>query len=85
VAVAPGQRAIRTPAWLLRESRADGEVRHELFAKPDDRCEANEVSSRCGEIPALLAAELDRFEQAAAAGQLAELAPLPEILRDCWH
>jgi arylsulfatase A-like enzyme len=84
-AFAPQQRAIRTPAWLLRESEGENGVRHELFAKPDDRWDANEVSSRCGEIPALLAAELDRYEQAAAAGQLAELAPLAEILTDAWH
>lgn len=85
VAVGPGQRAIRTPAWQMRESNEDGETRRELFAKPDDRWEANEVSNRCGEVTALLAAELDQFEQAAGAGQLAELASLPEALEDCWR
>jgi arylsulfatase A-like enzyme len=84
-AIAEGQRAIRTPAWHMREMRDQEESSYELFAKPDDRWEANEVSSRCGDVAALLAAELDRFEQAARAGQLAELAPLPEILRDCWR
>jgi arylsulfatase A-like enzyme len=85
VAVAAGQRAIRTAAWQLRESNQDGETKLELFAKPDDRWEANEVSSLCGEITAVLAGELDRFEQAARAGQLADLAPLPEVLQDCWR
>jgi hypothetical protein len=69
----------------MRESIQDGETRRELFAKPDDRWEANEVSSRCGEVSALLANELDRFEQAASTGRLAELAPLPELLLDCWR
>jgi arylsulfatase A-like enzyme len=85
VAIAPGQRAIRTPAWHLRESHEAGTARQELFAKPDDRWEANEVSSRCGDVAALLAAEADRFEQAARAGQLAALAPPAELLCDMWH
>lgn len=84
-AVGPRERVIRTPAWLLRESRAGDELQHELFAKPDDRWEANEVSSRCSEVVSLLAAELDRFEEAARAGKLAELAPLAEILCDVWR
>jgi arylsulfatase A-like enzyme len=85
VATGSGQRAIRTSAWQMRESNQDGETRRELFAKPDDRWEANEVSSLCGEVTALLAAELDHFEQAARAGQLAEFAPPPELLLDCWR
>ena len=85
VASGPAQRAIRTPAWFLREVRAAGEPGYELFAKPDDRFEANEVSSRCGEVVELLAAELDRFESAARAGRLAESAPLAELLCDLWR
>jgi hypothetical protein len=80
IAKSETERAIRSPAWLLRESQtADGEVRRELFAKPDDRWEANEVSSRCGDVVELLAAAGDQFEQFAA-GQLASLPPLAEIL-----
>lgn len=76
------ERAIRTPAWLLRESLdAEGLQRRELFAKPDDRWEANEVSSRGGEVVELLTAAGDQFEQFAA-GNLAELPPLAEILTD---
>ncbi len=85
VAIAEGQRAIRTPAWQMRELRGPDEPHYELFAKPDDRWESNEVSSRCGDVVPLLAAELDRFEQAARSGQLAELAPPPEILLDSWR
>jgi arylsulfatase A-like enzyme len=77
-----GERAIRTPAWFLRESQsADGTPCHELFAKPDDRWEANEVSSRGNEVVELLAAAGDQFEQFAA-GNLAEFPPLAEILTD---
>ena len=79
------QRAIRTPAWFMRESRVDGNVQRELFAKPDDRFEANEVSSRCGDVVELLAAELDRFESAAREGELAESPPLAEVLYDIWR
>jgi arylsulfatase A-like enzyme len=84
-AFADGQRAIRTPAWFLRQSLADGETRHELFAKPDDRWEANEVSSRGGDIVELLAAELDRFEQAARGGRLGELGNVPQPLGELWR
>ncbi|HEX5103672.1 MAG TPA: sulfatase-like hydrolase/transferase [Pirellulaceae bacterium] len=84
-ATGPNQRAIRTAAWYLREIREHAEPRYELFAKPDDRWEANEVSSRCEEVAALLAAELDRFEQAARAGELAKLASSAEILQDIWR
>jgi arylsulfatase A-like enzyme len=78
------QRAIRTPAWFLRESLSDNSRHFELFAKPDDRCEANEVSSRCGEVVELLAAQLDEFQQMAATGQPNE-APLAEPLCDVWR
>jgi arylsulfatase A-like enzyme len=83
------QRSIRTAAWFMRESaNAAGNsehVRRELYAKPDDRWEANEVSSRCGEVVELLAAELDRFSAAAASGQLSESPPLAELLYDTWR
>jgi arylsulfatase A-like enzyme len=84
-AAGTNQRVIRTPAWLLRETLGEEEPHRELFAKPDDRWEANEVSSRCDEVTALLAAELDRFEQAARAGELSTLAPPPEVLLDVWR
>ena len=82
VTTASGQRAVRSPAWLLRESHAGGEIRRELFAKPDDRWEVNEVSSRCGDVAEQLAAAADVFQQAAAAGAVASLSPLAEVLAD---
>jgi len=83
-AVGPGQRAIRTPAWFLHEGTGD-EPRYELFVKPDDRWEANEVAARCGEEIELLAAELNRFEQAAATGHIAQSPPLAEELFHIWR
>jgi hypothetical protein len=85
VAAAPTQRAIRTPAWFLRQSLADGQTKVELFAKPDDRWEVNEVSSRCEAEVELLAAKLREFEELAAQGRLAELSPLSPLLRDTWR
>ena len=84
-AIGLSQRAIRTPAWFLRESTQDGETTHELFAKPDDRWEANEISSLCSGVVEMLAAELDRFAAAATSGQLAESPPLAEVLCDTWR
>jgi len=81
-ATGPAQRLLRSPAWLLREVVVDDEVYRQLFAKPDDRWEANEVSARCGEVALQLAAAGDQFRQAAAAGTLAVLPPLAEALCD---
>jgi len=85
VALAANQRAIRTPAWFLRESEGDEQPAHELFAKPDDRFEANEISSLCGDVVKMLAAELDQFSAAATSGQVSETPPLAEILCDTWR
>lgn len=86
VAMGEGQRAIRTPAWFLRElTTAEGTPQYELFAKSDDRWEANEVSALCRDAVELLAAELDRFAAAPAARQIAETAPLAELLCDAWR
>lgn len=81
----PHERAIRTPAWFLRESQSAEDTRHELFAKPDDRWEANEVSSRCQRESNLLIEELDAVEKALTAGTLADLPPLAESLSDVWR
>jgi hypothetical protein len=78
------QQAIRTRAWFLRRFQSEGAWQHELFAKPDDRWESNEVASRCGDVVELLAAELDRFT--ASRGENASaVASLPEVLCDIWR
>jgi arylsulfatase A-like enzyme len=78
------QRAIRTPAWFLREAKPDADTgaapQIELFAKPDDRWEVNDVTQRCGEVAESLAKALDDFEQSATSGDWTRMAPLPEIL-----
>lgn len=68
---------MRTPAWYLYR-RPEG--RSELFAKPDDRWEVNEVSTRCGPVVEALEAALERFQQVVHAGQPADLPPLAESL-----
>lgn len=59
-----GERWIRTPAWTLRRPAPGGNASAapaaELFVKPDDRWEANEVGSRCPDIVDRLSAILDR-------------------------
>jgi hypothetical protein len=70
-------RGLRTPAWYLLRSP---EGTRELFAKPDDRWEANEVSDRCQSIVDDLERVLDEFQHCAEAGRPQDLPPLPETL-----
>jgi hypothetical protein len=53
-------RAIRTPAWHLRQPIAGAP---ELYAKPGDRWEVNEVAKLLPDIVVGLEAALDEFEQ----------------------
>jgi arylsulfatase A-like enzyme len=70
-----GQRAIRTPAWHLRAN-----LDPELFAKPDDRWEINNVASRCQDVVENLFDALTEYELALPAGRIAELPPLGDVL-----
>ncbi len=62
-----GERMIRTPAWMLRQlpppiSEPDEQPPRptvELYAKPDDRWEANEIADRCPDVTERLLAALD--------------------------
>jgi hypothetical protein len=75
----PGlQRAIRTPAWHLRRNGGNGAA--ELFAKPDDYWEVNNVAPRCQEVVECLEDALSEFERAIQAGQTSDLPPLSAIL-----
>jgi len=58
VAVHDGESAVRTPIWHMR-STADAPPM--LFAKPDDRWEANEVAGLCPDVVAELANGLNTF------------------------
>lgn len=77
-----GQRAIRTPAWHLRTSPGDGDEqeRVELYVKPDDRWEVNEVADRCPEVVAGLRAALAQFETAVSTDPAAPLPSLDDIM-----
>ena len=86
IAVVDGnrQRALRTPAWYLRQidDNAAGDQREggELFIKPDDRWEQNEIASRCRDVVDQLGDVLVQFERSAAASPPAEPPPLAEVL-----
>jgi arylsulfatase A-like enzyme len=83
-------RAFRTPGWyLIQTSTSRGESRlrdngsaSQLFLKPDDRWEFNEVSSLRPETVELLASHLDRLTTQSGAGEPLRLPPLPpELLK----
>jgi hypothetical protein len=73
-AQASGQELVRTAAWQLRVSQGEEEPTYELFAKPDDRWEFNDVASRCADIVTQLQ------EQARQPG-----GELPEELTSPWR
>jgi hypothetical protein len=65
-----GERMIRTRAWQLNAGETT-----ELYVKPDDRWEANDIASRCGDVvEAMLALE--------QSGQIGELSGL---LTSLWR
>jgi arylsulfatase A-like enzyme len=70
-----GQRAIRTPAWYLRAGDEP-----ELFAKPDDRWDVNNVSSRCREVVECLQDALTQYALTLPAGRISDLPPLNDVL-----
>ncbi|HXT57633.1 MAG TPA: hypothetical protein VN699_03315, partial [Pirellulales bacterium] len=81
---AGGERGIRTTGWYLRlpadRDDAAGPARGQLYAKPDDRWEVNDVADRCAETAEALERALAAFEAAAEADALDQLAPLDESL-----
>jgi arylsulfatase A-like enzyme len=76
--VAGGFSAFRTPAWLLLR-HPDG--RPELFVKPDDRWEANEISARCQAVVEELEKVAGEFEVAAKTLQPSSLSQLSGLLQ----
>lgn len=63
-----GELALRTKNWLLRQAAKSSELGEseptvELFAKPDDRWEANEIADRCPDDVAELLAEVDSLRR----------------------
>jgi arylsulfatase A-like enzyme len=74
--VGPGQQALRTPAWYFcRGERA------ELFAKPDDRWEVNNVAPRFPELADAFTAALAEYAQQLQA-DTPQWARLDDLLRN---
>jgi hypothetical protein len=80
-----GQRALRTPAWFLREDLRGAEPIRELYVKPDDRFEVNEIASRGGAVVDQMLTQLAEAERQAAAGERLSLLPETESLRNLWR
>ena len=78
-----GERALRIPGWYLRfresETRETGET-CQLFAKPDDLWEVNNVADRCQEIVEAMRQELAAYCQSFATGGPQNLPPLDDLL-----
>ncbi len=58
IADSEGSRAMITAEWFLKETKNGRRL--ELYAKPDDRWDVNEVSNRCGEQIETLRLKFDR-------------------------
>jgi arylsulfatase A-like enzyme len=69
------ERAMRTPAWYLRLASEA-----ELYVKPDDRWEVNNVSSRCQEVVEGLQEALVKSEKAWQEGKITDLPLLGDVL-----
>jgi arylsulfatase A-like enzyme len=74
--VSPSERALRTPAWFLRQD--ENEI--ELFVKPDDRWEMNNVVQRCPSVADEMLAALDEFQKWAESGAEEPLSELSDVL-----
>ena len=77
-----GERGLRTPAWYLRTWGAAAEDQRELYAKPDDRWEANEVSRRLTDLADELAAAATQLEAAMLSNPPTTPPPLAPALID---
>ncbi|RIK80815.1 MAG: hypothetical protein DCC68_10195 [Planctomycetota bacterium] len=66
--------AITTPAWRLRQSP----TRTQLYVKPDDRWEVNDVATRCRDVTEKLLAHIQSAREAAKQGEPPP--PLDEVL-----
>ncbi len=71
------QRAVRVPNWFMR---CDGGNAAELYVKPDDRWEFNEISNRCRQEVDDLTQAIASFESAARQNDRQQLPPLPDSL-----
>lgn len=74
--------SMRTPAWYLRSAEYRDEQGAELFVKPDDRWDANNIANRCPEIVGELSEVAHRIRERAAAGEPLALTALPPELME---
>ena len=72
------QVSLRVPGWFMRRT---GQEEVEVFVKPDDRWECNEISARCGPVVELINQTLTQFEAAVRANDRRQLPPLDPKLR----
>lgn len=82
IAGATGERALRTARWYLRQpGNSDGGAAPapELFVKPDDLWDVNEIAARCPDVAAQLAAALVDYAQKASISPFALSAPLADL------
>ncbi|HUY35449.1 MAG TPA: sulfatase-like hydrolase/transferase [Pirellulales bacterium] len=89
VAAPGGEQGIRTAGWYLRLAADQTEAgeepdsdRVELYAKPDDLWELNDVADRCRDVAQALARGLNDFRSAAESGTIESLPPLDDSLID---
>jgi hypothetical protein len=75
------EQALRTWAWHLRSI---GE-QHELYAKPDDRYEVNDVALRCQDVVEQLSEVARLTADAITRDDEKSLTPLAEVLTDAWR
>jgi len=71
------ERAIATPVWYLRMPPSGSD---ELYVRPDDRWQVNDVTDRCSEVAEKLREAFVYFSQAVQSGQSSQLPPLDEVL-----
>lgn len=80
-----GNRALRTPGWSLCQNFSASERTagpSELFVRPDDRWEANDVAARCPDVAAGLTEWIGEFSRRIGRGEPMPAVELPGELRD---
>lgn len=82
-AATPNESLLITKAWLWRQN--DNSAMAELFTKPDDRWEVNEVANRCPEIVEKMRTAFEQFRAAAETNRRSDLPVITEELYDIFR
>lgn len=80
VASAASELALRTRHWFYREDGPGEDRRSELYTKPDDRWEVNEISRRAADVTAAFAEFADGLRAQRNLPGLLKLPELPDVL-----